>query len=364
MKFFNRRKTTQHRKPWIISLTVIALLVAIRIILPTAMKIGLNNYLKDFSPSFKAHVADVDLAILRGVYTLKGITADIKKNDKQVLKVASAEASLSWRDLFKGNIIAEVLVTEADFNYSQDFLPALKTQIAEMNKDKKEDGKPSAIKISKFDLKNSTIRTDLFPSLTREQGVVMTKLEARATNLTPDKETPGSPFTLTGLLLGSGKVKSEGELTLLGKEPLWTLDNEVKNFDLTSLNRFLIKKVPLTFTKGKLDLYAEAATRDGAIRGYIKPFVKGLDVVRSEENFIGAKHWLIEIVTALSNVVMKSRETVATKVPFIFDQTFKPESGEAISKSFEHGFRQELTRGIENSIGLENMDTKQAQEEN
>jgi hypothetical protein len=99
------------------------------------------------------------------------------------------------------------------------------------------------------------------------------------------------------------------------------------------------------------------------IRGYIKPFVKGLDVVRTKEKFLGPKHWIIEMVTALGNIVMKSDETMATRVPFIFDETFKPESGEAISAAFDHGFRQELNRGIENSINLRHAPIKQSQEE-
>lgn len=362
MNLFNRKKPIYRRKRWIISLSVIAVLIAIRIILPTTIKIGLNNYLKDFSPSLRAHVADVDLAILRGVYTIEGITAEIKKKDKKFIEIGSAQAQLAWRDLFKGNLVAVVTVNELDFTYSNDVLPAVKEHMKSMKKDEKKEG-PS-VRIGRFDLKNSTVRTSLFPALTREQGVVLTKLEARVTNLTPTKDNPKTPFSMQGLLLGSGEVKTEGEANLLGETPEWTIDNEVKNFDLTSLNRFLKKNVPLTFTKGKLDLYAEAASRGDAIRGYVKPFVRNLDVMRTEENFVGAKHWLVEIVTALGNVVMKADQTTATRVPFVFVETFRPEGGQAISKAFEHGFQQELTRGVENIIGLEETQTKQAQEEN
>lgn len=159
MIFFKKDRKFYQKKRWIIPISVIALLIAFRIILPTAIKIGLNNYLEDSSPRFKAYVSDVDVKILRGVYTLEGITAKIKKNDKEILSVASASVSLAWRDIFKGNFIADIIVNEADFNYSNDFLPALETQLEEMKKD--EDDKPSPVKIARFDLKNSSVHHGL-----------------------------------------------------------------------------------------------------------------------------------------------------------------------------------------------------------
>lgn len=367
MELFPKKIPFYRRKKIFIPLSILVFLIALRMIAPTAIRMGLNSYLgdEDFSPSLKAHVGDVDLAVLRGVYTLENITAEIKKKNKQFVHVDSATARLAWRDLFKGDLVTDVGVDGLDFNYTDGLIPALKEHMKKMEEEKKNEDKDktSPIRVARFDLKNSIIRTDMFPALTKEQGIVMTNIEARATNLTPTEDLPRTPFTMQGLLLKSGMVKTEGEADLTGDKPMWTVDSEIKNFDLTSLNRFLKKNVPLTFTKGKLDLYAEAKSEGGPIKGYIKPFVKNLDVIKTEEDFKGTRHWLAEIITALGNVVMKSDQTMATKVPFTFDETLKPDTDKTITKAVEHGFIQELNRGIENSIGLDRPVTKQSQEE-
>ena len=361
MQWFRKKIPFYKRKKFFIPLSILVFLLALRVVMPTAIRLGLNSYLKDFSPSLSAHVGDVDLAILRGVYTLEDITAEIKKKDKQFVYIKSATARLAWRDLFQGDLVTDIGIDGMDFTYTDGLMPAIQEHQAQ-TKDKDED-KPSPVRLARFDLKNSLIRTDQFPDLTKEQGVVMTNLEARATNLTPTDALPLTPFSMQGLLLKSGRIKTEGEANLTGDKPKWTLDSEMKEFDLTSLNRFLKQKVPLTFTKGKIDLYAEAKSEGGPITGYIKPFVKNLDVIKSKEDFKGSKHWLAEIITALGNVVMKSDETVATRLPFTFDKAFKTDKDQTIAKAVEHGFFKELDRGIENSISLDKQPTKQSQEE-
>lgn len=367
MHLFRRPVPFYQQKKFYIPLFIVLGLLAFRMILPGLIRIGLNSYLKDFSPSLKAHVGDVDLAILRGVYTLEDISVEIKKKDKEFLQVGSASARLAWKDVFTGNLVTDVFVDEADFTYTDSLIPAIQEHLKDVEKkeDKKDEKakKEPFLRVSRFDLKDSVIRTDVFPALTKEEGIVLTKLEARATNVTPSEKLPLTPFSMQGLLLKSGKIKTTGEANLMGDKPRWTVDSEMKEFDLTSLNRFLKQKVPLTFTKGKLDLYAEVKSEGGPIKGYIKPFVKDLDVIKSKENFKNTKHWLAEIISALGNVVMKSRETMATKVPFTFDQTLKPDTDKTISKAVEHGFLQELNRGIENSINLDQPLVKQSQED-
>lgn len=370
MLFFRKKLPYYRRHKWVIPLGVIVFLLAIRMVLPTAIKIGLNSYLEDdFSPAFTAHVSDVDLAILRGVYNIQGISAKLKEKDAEFVEVADVEVSLPWRGVFKNNMIADIVIDKIDFTYSNALMPAVQKHLAFMkdkedkDDDKKDEDKAPLLRIGRLDVKNSIVRTNLFPELTREQGIVLTGLNARVTNLSPTENVPMTPFDMQAILLGSGKIRTEGEAKLLSKPPQWTIDSEMKDFELTALNQFLKKNVPITFTKGRLDFYAEAVTDQTKIKGYFKPFIKNLDVIKTKEKFLGAKHWAIELVTALGNVVMKADQTVATRVPFVFDKVFMPESGEAISTAVEHGFKQQLARGIEHSIGFNKKEIKQAQEE-
>ena len=343
-----------------IFLWTLAILGLVRIALPSIVKVALNNYLESFSPSILAQVSDVDMAIIRGSYTLKGIKAHVKKSDRQFLAVDAVTASLSWKDLLSGQITSNLLIQKAELIYTESLIPAVKEHLAtiDVTKEVKEEAKKSLLKIPRLDVVNSSVSTDIFPSLTKEDGTILNSLNARITNLIPSKESQLSPFNLNGEILGTGDLKVEGELDLYAEVPNWTVDSEILHFDMTSLNKFLKEKVPLTFTRGELDLYAEAKSQGGPIVGYLKPFVKSLDVIKEEEEFEGTGHWFVEIISALGNVTMKSDEVMATKIPFTFDEKLEVDTGETISKAITHGFTQEQSRGIENSIGL-----KQSQEE-
>ncbi len=360
---FRRKKETRHHKGLIIFAGVLLFLVVLRILAPTIIKTAANIYLKDFSPTLTGHIDNVDLAILRMRYGVSGIKGSIKGHKHPFVEIKGMEADLPWRELLKGKPLANILIRDVDFIYTNQLMPAVKKHLSTL----KEDGnvpkdKSTTLRIGRVDVKNSSVRTNLFPSQTREEGIIISKLNIRATNVTPDKNTPITPFSLNALLLGSGEIKTEGEARLGEGKPEWTADAEILNFNLTALNRFLKKNVPLTFTRGKLDLYAEAASRGPVINGYAKPFIKGVDVIKTNENFKGAKHWLIEVLTAIANMTLKEDETMATRIPFSYGKTLLINKNEAIAKTIGNGFRQKLDRGVENSIGLEKR-TRQVQEE-
>lgn len=343
-----------------IFLVIFAILGIIRVILPSVAKTVINNRLQEVSPSISAHVNDVDLAIIRGSYTLKGITAHIKKNKKQILAVESVNASLLWKDLFSGLISSNIVIRKAQMNITPSLIPAIKEHLAKVDvtEEVKEEARRYILKLPRIDLIDSSVTTDYFPALTKKEGILMTGINGRVTNLIPTVENQLSPFNLQGTILGTGEMKLEGEMDLYGKAPKWSVDSEILHFDMTTLNKFLKEKVPLTFTKGEIDLYAEAKSEGGPVTGYMKPFVKGLDVIKSDEEFKNTGHWFIEIISALSNITLEAEEVVATKIPFSYDKEFKVDTGETIEKAITHGFSQQQSRGIENSIDL-----KQAQEE-
>ena len=359
-----RHQKTKSRR-WIILLSIIAFLILGRILLPTAIKIGLNNYLEDFSPNITGHVSDVDLAIIRGHYAIDGIEASLKKKDKTFLKVGSIKAHLPWKNIFAGKPVADVAVVTADFDYHDDVLKGVKAEMQRMEakKDKDEDkDKEPPLKINRFDLRDSKIRTSMFPKLTGRKGVILKNIEAVALNITPDKKSPETSFKMKAKLLNSGEFLATGEALLLRNPPQWTVDHEIHHFDLTSLNAFLKQKVPMTFTKGTMDLYAEASSEGKAVKGYLKPFIRDLDVVKSKEKFVSSKHFLAEIISALGNITFKSGDETSTMIPFVYDGQFKPEAGQGLAKIIEHAFQDEPEPKLENKFGLPG--SKQAQEDN
>ncbi|MBA2403978.1 MAG: DUF748 domain-containing protein [Bdellovibrionales bacterium] len=350
MNFFTKKTPFYRKKKLMIPLIIILFFVVLRVIAPPIILNQINAQLKEFSPSISGHVEDLDLRVLAGGAVLEGITVKTKKDNKQFLKVESVDGSIALRELFKGNVVTEAVVNKADFTYTNGLMPAVKEHVA-ANKDKEDKPLPD-IRVARVDLKDSVMRVEAYPALTKEQGVLMSEINARATNLIPSKDLPKTIFSMQGKLLESGTVKVNGEALTEDKPLKWAVDSEILSFDLTSLNRFLKQKVPMTFSKGELDFFMEAKSEEGKVAGYVKPFIKDLDVIKSKEEFKNTKHWIFEVITALGNITVRADEEAATRVPFTFDGTLKAETGEALSKAFQHGYVQELSRGIENSIQL------------
>lgn len=212
------------------------------------------------------------------------------------------------------------------------------------------------VKVETVDLRHARVVFEEIPSLDDESRLRIENINGRITNITSSKEDPYSNFNLTASLQGSSEFIFIGSLNLTQKPMLWDVDVELKDFDLTALNKVLKRNLPLTFTKGKVDLYAEAKNDEKMIKGYIKPFIRDVDVVKNEEKFVSLKHFGIEILTAIGNLILRDSDTktVATYLDFNYNGKFNVDTGQGISKAIENGFKQKLKPGIENKYHIEN----------
>lgn len=348
MKWYRKKKFT-------IPLIIFALLIGVRMVMQPLIHKELNKFLATFSPTLYFHIGDLDIHIIRGAYAFDGITGKVKGQKNPFIKIEKVDVSMAWREIFKGKLVTDIEVNGADFSYTKE----LKDAIAKMPKKADEANvakeKLFPVRIERVDLRNGAVTLDDYPSLQDNKKLQVTNIEGRLTNLTPAKKFPLSFFNLKATVLGNSVIKTAGHLNTLAKPMQWDVDGELQGFDLTTANQFLKRKVPLTFTKGKLDLYAEAKSTNGRVEGYVKPFMKNIDVIKSEEDFKGPKHWLVEIVTAVGNLVLRATDTksVATRIPFSMDKAgMHVDSGEALSKAVEHGFQQKLSPGIEDKYEL------------
>lgn len=350
------------KRPWFkkkkitIPLTIFVFLLAVRMVLVPVAHKQLNKFLAEFSPTLYFHMDDLDIHIIRGAYSFEGITGKVKGKKNEFLKIERVDVSMAWREIFKGKVVTDIEVTAPDFSYTKD----LNQAFANASKDKKQANtakeKLFPVKIERVDIKSGKVTLDDYPSLDEKSKFTVRNIDGRITNLTPEKKFPLSFFNVKASLPGQSDIKTTGHLNTLAKPMEWDVDSELRGFDMTAANTFLKRKVPLTFTKGKLDLYAEAESQKGSVQGYVKPFIKNVDVVKNQENFKGPKHWAIEVVTALGNLILRASDTksVATKIPFSMDKAgVHVDSGEALSKAIQHGFEEKLSPGIENKYEIE-----------
>src|SRR5689334_6506176 len=109
MAFF-KRKLSKRRKIWLIILgSLLVLIIAFRIALPSILLRFVNNQLAKID-GYYGHVDDIDVSLFRGAYTIKGLRLD--KIDGKIpvpfFKAESSDISIEWRALFHGKIVAEI----------------------------------------------------------------------------------------------------------------------------------------------------------------------------------------------------------------------------------------------------------------
>ena len=360
MSFFSKKIPWYKKKKITIPLGIFVFLLVARIAMVPILHKELNKFLADFSPSLYFHMDDLDIALWRGAYRFEGVTGRVKSQKDDFLKVDKVDVSISWKGLFKGKIETDIDVSGMDFSYTKELTQAL-AQAPEKNEKVRNEAAKSAkdtlfpLKVESVNLRESSITLDDYPSLEEGKKFQLSNIEGRITNLIPEKDFPLSFFNIKATILGNSVLKTAGHLNTTVKPLQWDVDGELQDFNLTQANVFMKRKVPITFTKGKLDLYAEAESKDGKVEGYIKPFFTDLDIMKVGENWKGPKHWAIEAVSALGNLILRTSDThtVATKIPFkIDDKGFHTRTGEAISKAIEHGFQQKLSPGIEDEYEL------------
>ena len=364
--FFRKPKPFYKKKKFYIPAMVLAFLMVLSFALEPILLKRINNELA-FSKVIDFKVNDLDINILWGAVALQDITAKVKAKEDEFLKIGEVLLTVSWSEIFKGRLLADVDIDQLGLKFTKDLLPQFKTVQAEFkqkmedmdkdeDKDEKNEKDKEKARVASLNLTHSSITLADFPDLKPGQSPHISNIEAHVTNLTPIKKAPTSKFDMKATLLDAGEMTSKGKLELLDKPMKWSVDGQINQLDMTATNQFLKNKVPLTFTKGKLDLYAEAKSEGEKIEGYVKPFLGKVDVIKSEEDFKGPRHWIIELITAVGNLGLRSSDekNVATKVPFVVKgDKIDIDKSEGIKQAMEHGLgKPELEKGIENEVQL------------
>lgn len=339
------------KKKFYIPAIIIVVLIVFRMILPSILLHQANKYLSEFSPTYYLHMEDLDISIIRGAYRFEKFTGKLKGDDKTFLSISTVDVSIAWREIFRGRIVTDIVTDNLDFLFLKD--------MSKLSNPKKEAVEVKdtlfPVSVESVDLRRAQIVFEEYPSLDESSRLKIENINGQITNVTPTQKQQISAFNLSGSLQGSTQAVFIGELNMFKKPLLWDVDVEMKNFDLSKLNPVLIRKLPLSFTKGRLDLYAEAKNDNKIIKGYIKPFIKDIDVIANKEHFKGIKHFGLELLTAIGNLILRDSKskTVATYVDFTYNGTFNVDTAQGISKAIENGFTKKLPPGLENKYHLD-----------
>ena len=357
-----RRPMTQKRKiVYIVMGSLIVLIIAFRIALPYILLNLVNKELSHLK-GYYGHVDDLDVALIRGAYTIKNIKLQ-KVGGKVPVPFFAADAidlAIEWKPLFHGSIVGKIRTERPILNFvkgpteetSQTHIDSSWTDVVKrlmplkINRLEFDDGE-----IHYRDY-NSNPKVDIF---TKNVDILAENLS----NGAHTKELLPSTAEATAAVYG-GTASLHMKLNVLSKIPVFEAKAELVSLDLTNLNNFLQAYGKFDVKKGEISIYMEAATRDNVITGYTKPIIKDLKVVNWDKDKDKPLKIAWEAVIGSVAWVFKNhgKDQLATKIDFSGDLK-KPNINilEVIGQVLYNGFIQALYPSLENSVSLNSVKT-------
>ena len=349
------------KKRWRIVLGLLAALVIIRIILPYVLLRVANDRLQK-TKGYYGHIADLDLAVIRGAYQLQGFYLDKKDTvtEKRTpfLRAGVIDLSVEWKALFHGAIVGELVIDTAEVRFTK-----AAAEPADLQKDTASfadllhDFMP--LKINRLEVRNSAIRYQ-DPTSKPKVDVQLSKVDLLATNLT---NAIDSAVVLPSKIVASADLYG-GQLTfnmgidLLAAQPAFDMNLKLTETDLKQLNEMLQAYANIDVNKGSMSLYTEIATRNGEFTGYVKPVIKDLDVLGPEDRHDSFFHKIYEGIVGTAGTILTNprKDQVATKVELKGKLSDVRTSGiYAVIQLLRNAFIQALVPAIDQDISINDV---------
>ncbi len=349
-------------KKYKIAISIILVLVVFRLLLPVMLKHSINWYLANKVESYVGHIEDFNLAILKGEYSIQGLELyekPMKKDIAPMLSIKDLTASLAWRAVLRKSLLMDLEANELRLQFI-DNKDENKRQL-KVNKDSSVSIYKTLIpfNIETLMLHNSEIA--FLNSTDEAANIKLHNLEISAKNINNNEQTKSelpSHLHLSGNIQKSGSIDISIDFNILTTPLAFDTDFKIEKFELKELNPLLLIYVPLSFTKGRLSLYGEMASKKNQVKGYIKPFVENIDVVANQEIFESVKHLGIELVSAAGNLILRSKDdkTIATKIEFDGKlNALSFDIWDGLWAAIKNAFNEDLEPKIDNTISIKSL---------
>lgn len=209
------------------------------------------------------------------------------------------------------------------------------------------------VEVERFELRRGRVRyldRAHQPNVDVEIGdlhVLVTGLQNRSA--TEQSELPAR-VQVSGVTTGDGQLKVNVTADPASKTPRFTAALEVRELSLPEFNSFLRAYTSADVSRGSFEMYSEIKAEGGGYKGYVKPFLRDLDLknVEDKNKKLGerAKEKVVSVVTSL--LKNDEEQKVATATPFsgTFDQN-QVGVWETVHNLMRNAFVQALREGFE-----------------
>ncbi len=356
---------TLGRKAGIIVAVIAVAAIAVRAALPVVVLRYVNDRLSEMG-AYRGHVADVDLAVIRGAYELHDVTIvkPASGAGQPFLAVPHVDISIRWSELLDGQLVGEIQMRNPVLNMVQGER-AKETQLGTGVDWADQVAKLFPFRFNRVEAMGGTA-TFRAPGIEQHESLTLHKVDALLSNLTnvEKKNDPAfAGFELRATLGQDAPVKVSGEANPLSEQPTFDINFSLEGARLVEVNPWLREFLNVDAEAGVFSMYAELAAADGRFEGYIKPILEHAEIFRLGEPSSGVlqKAWEA-IVDAVSEIVEADEEQVATQIPFA-GEIENPEAGllAAAVNLLRNAFVAAFTHSLEGTVTLEDVESEKAE---
>jgi len=269
---------------YIVLVLIVCALIVLRLALPGIVKHYVNKQLNEL-PGYTGYVDDIDLALLRGAYVIKGLHLKKKTDPPKYpfLFIQRSDLSIEWGPLFHGRLVGKVTCDRPVLN-----ILATESISKEPSKD---DWTYTLKKLMPITINLFTVNDgrfayyDFIKKPSHEWH--LDNLHLTATNLANVQKKGDrlpSDVNLTGTAIGGGRLRLYGKTNMLKEMPDFDGGIQISGIDLLSLNPMLEADAKLDIDRGKLDMFSKLSIINGEVNGYLKPFIKNLKVLNVKKD--------------------------------------------------------------------------------
>ena len=263
-------------------LVVIALII-LRMQLPSMVKDYLNGKLADMG-DYQGEIANVDIHLWRGAYSVHQL--EITKKDQPSVEFFNAETidtSVSWASLFKGKVVADVDLINAEIHLVDD---EAEDQPEEESTWRQTVQEIIPLQIDRLNIDNGEIHFHNFNS-DPPVHLVFYQLDGEITNLSNADRSDGlqfANFDIEGQVLDSASARLDGRLDPLGDFHNFELKLKITGINLTKLNDVSEAYGNFNFKSGNGDFVMELQAEEAQLTGYAKPVLDNVEIFDLEKD--------------------------------------------------------------------------------
>lgn len=312
-----------HRRQLGRLLVVTLMLLIARALLPYAVKHYLNARM-DKMGDYHGQIADIDLHLWRGAYTINGlrIVKTTGKLPAPLLDTPRADIQLSWFALSHGVFRGKVSFTDPTINFVEGH------GSGDSQTGKGVDWRAqlrllAPMRLDEVNVSNGTLTFQSFVSNPRVD-LTMTDVNGTVTNLTNIQRRHGNRVAelhATAKVLDDAPFETRASFDPLSHFGDFSYQLHATNIQLVKANDLARAYVGLDFAGGSGDFAMELEARNGQLDGYAKPIFHGLKIFSWKQDVVQDRKGPVKLAyEALAQGVVSlfenhANDQFATRVP-------------------------------------------------